>query len=465
MKRQIKLWGSRTLVLVFLVTAGQYWGAPLYKQYFVKKKVDAFVPTAKVQAGKFVVSFHEIGTLEAEKSVPVNAEVGGKIITLIGDGKEVSAGALIAEFDTTEMQREVRAKELAHQNALADVGRAKSELAILQESNRTEVEQAEAQLNYDKNELERAKKELQKQKDLADQKLVPRYKVDDAGLAVTSKEFAVQKGEKDLALKKKEVQSKEEQKQADVRNVEFKEHMAALELEEAQRQVKKSSLVAPASGLVVISKDWTPDGRRKLKEGDSVRPRQTICELPDLTSMLVKVQVGESDAPKVRVGLPTMIRLEAVPNKVFHGTVSDVASLAVEPSPWDTNATPGRKNFEVTIRVREVDPKSLKPGMTADVEFITDTMDKATYTPLEAVNERSGTTFVYVKDGKRYIRRNVKTGKNNDNFICIKSGLREGEVVALRDPNRPLEQQEAGTAEQNREQDKKPKPAPVPGSD
>ena len=76
------------------------------------------------------------------------------------------------------------------------------------------------------------------------------------------------------------------------------------------------------------------------------------------------VNVGESDAPKVKVGMPVLIKLEAVRNRVFHGTVKEISSLATEKDPWETGATPGKKNFEVTIQVTEVDrgPGTL-PGM------------------------------------------------------------------------------------------------------
>lgn len=463
LRKHVQVWGGRTLAVVLLVAVAQHWGPPLYKQYFVSKKKTAYIPTAKVRAGKFVVSFHEIGTLEAEKSVPVNAEAGGKIISLVGDGKVVPVGTKIAELDTTEILREVRNQTLSHQNSMADVDRVKAELEILRESNRTEVEKAEAQVKYDETELERARNELAKMERLAKEKLVRQAEVDQAEVEVRSKELKVLQGQKDLALKKKEVESKEQQKLADVRNKEFASSIQKSALEETEGRVKLAVITAPASGLVVISKDWTPDGRRKLQEGDSIRPRQQICSLPDLSSMLVKVNVGESDAPRVKLGMPTIIRLEAVPNKVFNGVVEDMSNLATEAMPWETGSTPGRKNFEVTIQVKEVDPKTLKPGMTADVEFVCDTVDKALFVPVESITERSGKTYTFLKDGKTFKQVEVKTGKQSDNFVCITRGLKAGQVIALRDPTKSLDEQESGTAAaENGKKTKAKEPAPIP---
>lgn len=467
MKKFIRIWGTRSLAVVVFVVGMQQWGIPLYDRYVTPKKTPPFIPTTTVREGQFTVSFHEIGSLEAENSVPVNAETGGKVITLVPDGKPVKVGDVIAQLDTTDIEKEIRNKELAYQNALADVNRAKAELDILKESNRTDMEKTQADFDFNTTELERAQKDWEKSKRLADDKLVPRSDVDKAEIEVRSKKLAVLKGEKDLALKKKEVESKEQQKLADVRNVEFKANMAKIELENSQEQMKDAVIKAPAAGLVVISKSWTPDGRRKTKEGDSVHPRQTLCELPDLSSMLAKVQVGEADAPKVKVGMPVLIRLEAVPNRIFHGTVSDVSSLAAEGDPWDAGTTPGRKNFEVTVDVKEVDPKHLKPGMTADVEFIANTLKQAIYVPIESVNEKDGKTYVFLKQNKRYIKTSVKTGKHNDNFICITHGLKKGQAISLRDPTRPLDEQEAGSAAPGADKDdkkEKKEAAPIPSA-
>ncbi|MCE5198785.1 MAG: efflux RND transporter periplasmic adaptor subunit [Armatimonadota bacterium] len=466
MKRQIKIWGSRTFVVALLVVAVSQWGMPAYKQYMVPKKKTAFVPTAKVQAGKFTISFHEIGTLEAEKSVPVLTETGGKIIKLVQEGKVVVAGERLVEMDTTDLLKEVRNQKLNYQNALADVNRVQAELDILKESNKTDLEKTQAQQDFDLTELERAENTLDKKTRLAEEKLISGSEVDQAKLDVRAKKLAVLKGTKDLALKKKEIESKEQQKLADVRNKEFAANMAKFNLDDATARVSRAIIKAPASGMVVITKDWFADGQRKLQEGDAVRPRQIICQLPNLSSMQVKIKVGESDAPRLKVGLPVMIRLDAIPGKIFHGAIKDISSLATESNPWE-GETPGRKQFEVVVAVKEVDPKTLKPGITADAEFICESVKKAVYVPIESVIEKDGKTLVYVKRGKRYERVMVKTGKQNDNFVCITKGLKNGEVVALRDPTKPLDEQESGTAnpaDNAKDKKKEKSPAPIPGA-
>jgi len=465
MRKKIQIWGTRTLAVVALVFAVQYWGMPLYKQYFTPKQKVSYIPTTKVREGKFVISFHEIGTLEAEKSVSVSTPTGGRIIRLIQDGIVVKPGDELVILDTSDLTREVRNAQLTYQNALADVARAEAELEILKKANETEVKQAEAQLEFDKAEAAQAQEQLRKKERLAADKLVPGDQVEQAQLQLRAKELAVTKGEMALVLKKREVESKEQQKLADIAKVKFAADIAKSALDEVMNRVNQATINAPAGGLVVIEKTWSSEGQRKLQEGDTTRPRQTICTLPELSRMLVKVQVGESDAPKIKIGVPVVIRLEAVPNKVYHGSITDISRLATESSAWEMNSTPGRKNFEVTITVKETDPKTLNPGMTADVEFICDAVEKAVFVPIECITEIRGKTYVYVKEGNRFVRTEVTTGKSNDNFICITKGLKKGQIVALRDPTRPMDEQEAGFGKEDNGRDKmQPTTAPIPNA-
>lgn len=464
MKRQIQIWGSRLVLVAIVVFATQQWGLPMYKRYFSPKKNVLFVPTAKVQQGKFTVSFHEIGTLDAEKSVPVYGEDDGKIISLVQEGTMVKAGDKIAEMDTTGVKKDLRNQKLTVKNSQADVDRVKEEQRMLKLSNQTELDKQQAQYDFNVNELKIAQQQKTKITLLADEKLVPRDQVDDADLQVRSKQLAVDQGNADLILKKKDIESKEAQKQAEVDKTVFALNIQKSNLDELQSQVTSGLITAPAPGMAVISKTWGGGtDYRKLQAGDQIHHRQVICQLPDLSHMEVKVNVGESDAPKVKLGMAVMVKMEAIPDRTFHGTVSSISSLATEGNPFDTGSTPGRKNFEVIVTLKEADPKVLKPGMTADAEFICEAVNNSVFVPLESVTEKDGKTFVFLKNGKRWERTRILTGKYNDNFVIVQRGLKKDQIVALRDPTRPMDEQEAGASGPGAQDQKDKKgPAPLP---
>ena len=431
---------GKPVVITVILAAALWAGAKVlpgqWARWFPGERKEVFIPTAQARRGELVVSVRQLGSVEAERSVLVSSEIEGKIIYLVPEGRSVSPGERLVQLDDAPLREAVRTATLEYNNARAQVEKAKLEFEIQKESNRTEVEQQEAQLNFDRAELERAQAQLEKKKRLAADRLIPQSEVEVAEIDVRSKQFNVTKQEKALALKRKEVESRESQKQAEVRNVEFSAEMAAIRLKEAQGRLRKSRILAPKGGLVVIQKVWTPDGRRKFKEGDSVFPQQQILQLPDLSSMLVKAQVEEADIARVKVGQSVRLTLDALPGKTYSGAVQEISSLATEASPWETSGTPGRKNFEVTIKINTSGVSPIRPGMTANVEIISDRVKDTVYVPIEAVFEKEGKRLVYVKRGASFVPREVETGKRNETFVAIRRGLRKGEVVALKDPSR-----------------------------
>lgn len=446
MIRILKAWIPRLLMLAVIVYAANRWGVPLYKQYMTPKKVSVYVPVTTVKSGPFVDSFHEMGTVQAEKSVFLTCPINGKIITLVDDGTVVKSGDVIATLDITDLQKQVRAQKLNYENARADYDRAVAEVDVLKAANKTEIEQAQADLDFAVSEVDRAKNNLEKKQRLVADKLIPKSEIEDAEFQLKGKQLDVRKREMSMELRRHEVQAKEAQKDADVRNVGFRADMAKLNLDEVIKQLSSSVLKAPAGGLLVLSTIWSSDGRRKLQPGDNLNPQQSVCEIPDLTSMEVKVAVGEGDAPKVIKSMRSRIKLEAVPKKLYTGFVKDISSLATEGRPWDTGSTPGKKTFEVNIKVDQVDPTVLKPGMTADIEFISAQVATALYVPIESVFERQGSTWVYTKQGNSYQKIKVKTGMQNDSYVVITSGVKKGQVLSMIDPTKAASAPAAGAA-------------------
>ncbi len=78
----------------------------------------------------------------------------------------------------------------------------------------------------------------------------------------------------------------------------------------------------------------------------------------------------------------------------------------------------------------------LRPGLLADVEIIVERIPDAIHIPVQAVFEREGKPVVYVKQGERFVVREIKPLKRSESTMVIAEGLQEGEIVALADPTR-----------------------------
>ena len=76
----------------------------------------------------------------------------------------------------------------------------------------------------------------------------------------------------------------------------------------------------------------------------------------------------------------------------------------------------------------------VKPGMSSKVEIMVNKLEDVVYVPVQAVSPDNGKQICYVAGGFKAERREVEIGEFTDEFIQVKSGLKEGERVLLRLP-------------------------------
>lgn len=192
-----------------------------------------------------------------------------------------------------------------------------------------------------------------------------------------------------------------------------------------KRQIENCKIFAPHDGMVVYAKEGRNRyGSTKIAEGASVRNRQEILTLPDLAQMQVRTQIHEAVLDQIRQGLPVTVRVDAFPDKVFN---AEVAEVAVVPS--DNSSTNAKTYDCVVIIPKLVD--QLKPGMTAVAEIHVDRLIDVVSVPVQAVVQEDNETWLYVKKGEAAERVDVELGKNNDQFVHIKTGLNSGDEIVL----------------------------------
>jgi RND family efflux transporter MFP subunit len=174
-----------------------------------------------------------------------------------------------------------------------------------------------------------------------------------------------------------------------------------------------------------------------MQEGDQPWPGQTIIDLPDLSTMLVKTTVNEVDVSKLEAGQKVEVKLDAFPEPTFYGKVTKIGALAKA------------KSYESKIRVFDVEvtldnrDDRLKPGMAAKAEIIIDTIPDAVWVPIEAVFEKGEKRIVYLARGSSYHPQEVEVGPRNDIEVTITSGLSGEERVCLTDPTKKTEESPA----------------------
>ena len=200
-------------------------------------------------------------------------------------------------------------------------------------------------------------------------------------------------------------------------------------LKKLTEQVEKCMIRAAHPGLVVYAS--TGDSWRQattpVEVGASVHERQELIKLPDISSLAAEIKVHESVVDKVKIGQRATVRVDAFPNLVLDGKVNKVGLLASSQNRW---MNPDLKQYDTQVRIEDC-PLNLKPGMSAKVEIQVDTLKNILMVPVQAVNMRDGKPVIHVLANGIEDVRPVETGEANNEFVEIRSGVREGDMALL----------------------------------
>jgi HlyD family secretion protein len=190
----------------------------------------------------------------------------------------------------------------------------------------------------------------------------------------------------------------------------------------SQQDFLKTVILAPFDGTVVSV---------GVKKNDVLSAidyaSKTAVQLVDTSQIKFQGKVDEIDILKIKTGQKAAIEVDAIPHKVFAGTVSFI-------SPFGTPDTNGVVQFPVTI---QLDPSevALKGGLTATADIAISSVENALLVTRTAITSTSAGSFVTVVDeatGKQE-KRQVTLGNQNLEFAEVLSGLKAGDKVVIQE--------------------------------
>ena len=178
----------------------------------------------------------------------------------------------------------------------------------------------------------------------------------------------------------------------------------------------RTSLIhAPSDGILLT---------RNIDAGQIVAAGETALVLGETDKgFVLRVPMTDSDASRLRVGMPAVVRIG--------GSGADPMRAVV--SEKDGRADQRTGTFEVSFRLPGSD--RLRSGQLGSVEVeVSRNAPDSFAVPANAIfGIRAGEGLVYVVDGKNRVKqRNVQIGKLNDKSLEILAGLSEGEVIVTR---------------------------------
>ncbi len=239
---------------------------------------------------------------------------------------------------------------------------------------------------------------------------------------------------RELDRARKAAVSKLAQADAKLKSAEGQYNVQVRQRKDLNEQLEKCVLKAKKTGLVVYGgggeEMYYYGNQEPIREGATVRERQAIITIPDMTRMSVKVKIHETYIKKIKKGEKVRITVDAFPDTILDGQVTKVGVLPDSQNRW---MNPDLKVYVTTITI-DGTYDWIKPGMSAKVEILVDHLNDVVYVPIQAVAPSEGKQVCYVVHGLKPEKREVEIGQFNDEFIEIRKGLKEGEKVLLRPP-------------------------------
>ncbi len=183
----------------------------------------------------------------------------------------------------------------------------------------------------------------------------------------------------------------------------------------ARNQLENCALIAPSDGVI---------GQRNLEIGTTVIPGINVMELYKIDQLYIKIPVPENEINLLEIGQNAQIRINALGDSYFEGTVEKIG----------VSADPFSRTYEVKILLDNPELK-IKPGMVCDVDVMVPKTSSGLSIPSQAViKDKDGSCYVFVIDPKNKTakKQKVECGIFIDNMLEIKSGLKPGQLIAVR---------------------------------
>ncbi len=238
-----------------------------------------------------------------------------------------------------------------------------------------------------------------------------------------------------LSLLQKEQGLKQQVTVAQKKAARIKIERARKSLQYYQQMIDASTLTSRATGTVVYGKLNLGEEQVPIKAGDSLKEGVEIVKIVNLKRPLIRLTLHEIDAPRIAVGQPADIRLDAYPEKRFTGRVSRMLPIA---RPQENNDRLNLRGVQCEIEIDTAQAREdqvldvLRPGMTCSVNMQTRKRAQVLSVPTEALLREQNKTFCVVQTAQQTERREVVTGISDMTHTEIISGLKAGEQVHLR---------------------------------
>ncbi len=403
MSKKKKIWIAVGAVVVL--------GAIIFFSIKATRKNEVLVQTSKAEIKDVLKSkVSASGEIRAKEFVDLQTEIAGVITELpVREGDSVKKGDVLVKVDPIQTAAETDATRASYEAAAAEARG--QQIQILNAE--TNLARDEASLNAARAELEQAQNNytrvrnsyLRKQQ-LHEEGLISREEYEmaqtDDKVAGSQREVArarLKQAEAQVSVSRNNIQQMKSAYNASL----SRQKSLAANLTRASDSLSKTTIRSPLTG--VITQLNVEKGERAVP-GILSNPQATLMTIADLGVIQAELKVDETDVINVSYRDFAEIKVDALPDEVMEGEVTEIGNSPIRSSTGSTQQE--AKDFKVIVTIKKPSPK-LRPGMSCTGEITTDTKTKVLTVPIQALTIRE---VEVDKDGK-YIEPDLNKKKKS----------------------------------------------------
>jgi HlyD family secretion protein len=390
MKRKYWIYaGIGLIIIILLILASQK-----------NKKTATFVEVDKAKERTIVETVTASGHIKPETEIKITPYISGEVIELyVKEGDQVKEGELLAKIDPKIYVSNLERAKAALQQQKAQLSNSKARLA------QSKAKLSKAQLDFDRN------------KKLYEQKVISQSDYENI--------------QSSFNISKQEVIAAKES----VKAAEFSVQSTIANLKEAEENLSRTAVYAPASGTVSslrVAKGERVSGASQFSAGTE------LMKIANLNRMIVEVDVNENDIIKVKMNDTSIIEVDAYVDRTFTGLVKEISTSSKSSGLGTDEVT----NYGVKILILESSYQDIenqatypfRPGMSASVDIQTKIRRNVVSVPIQAVVLRADSTneeqeAVFVYSGGQVNIRWVQTGIQDREFMEITKGINTNDDI------------------------------------
>ena len=330
-----------------------------------------------------------------------------KILNLAQDGTNVKKGDFVIQLDASQVMSGMRETRQKLEKEMSDLNNAKIDSTVALTEMREDIKNAILDLEYNKIDLEQSVYESEAYQRKA--------------------QMTYQKAENSIAKKRRDFKLEQNKLKLRVARAAEGVETSNIKIEKFQKAMKAAKITAPEDGILIFGKSW--DGKKYSKD-DNVSTYEfapPIATLPDMSEIVSEIFVKEIDIAKINIGDSVRVSFDALDGLIIKGNIKNIARIGEDHEDYDM------KVFKVIIYLEKSDD-GLKPSMTSSNDIVLANYDSAIFVPLNTVFSENGTKFLYLKTREGTKKQIITTGLDNEEFIIVNSGIKEGDLILLKPP-------------------------------